>query len=1350
MPTATKRFHFDLFHLGDDAPDLTLHVGQNKYAVEPHTTETRAAAVQDNKALALIPPSHHHRITHFVDVSHEHLPSDRLCRLKVTYDHGDANLQLPVLVHASFHIPEEYRAAHRQQKFAKQASPQLPPKLQKYGVEPDALVGQDNGKSATPILKAGSSPNAAASLDPAANAPGPGTNAQHLQIVNDLDKFVTPKEAAEFIVFHHPALGSRDPYTATRITDDHINAPENHQALQALAVAIERSGRRSWTTIQRVTTPDKVPMTYEVKLGNRKVGDPVQHYVLVPNVLAALPAALKQPLKSAADDPALQDKKWSVTQGMTAEHKTNLATAQSGEAPLVRAAAQSEFKWTLANQNASHGLSVYSDSIEFSPDAKNDGSGTFRIKAKNTFLRTLGAYVEFIDEGGNVITDPEGWNSQLPAGLRRLETSAKKYICIIPPVNNIMGIPCPTDPTRLSFSWPSNATGARLLFGGLGNREDWDGDVCVPGVILTGIVQYGIPVMFLAAETGDEDTSWFSNFVAEPENVAILLAVAFPIVGGGVATAAALGNTKQVLFMFADVVAGILVKKGLEALLEHVTEEIAENDAAEAVPFAGWALMALLVGAGIAQIAETTGEVISSPATLRYDVARAFEMNVTVKPDPDHGEAGKPETAVWPAVSDNYEVTVQYERGTNFVKIGSMPKTTSNAAISLNFPSLPAGGRLQINASIYSESGWLCGKWTSGWIKAVPTDGNTLTVPPGTITEQLVPLTADSQYAYKEKIIYDATQQKHIWQDGTPPTATFMSLSSTNTAPALSKLVNMTIFNRTFEIGYSWQAASQGLPMVGETTVNPGQAYAFRKLSVLADPESRLKFPNRSFRAQPLIIYDQFGEPRDAALDSKPHQFFLEPLNEQYQLRQITLDDDKSVIDLTIPLPSWGQIPLTTVDAAVINNGKVIAASWTDHKLAILQIPATSSADADAPTASLVSGEGVRQGLLRGPIAMAVTIDGRLLVMETVNQRVQAFDLCGNPVPCFDGAKLFSVAAAGSSADLDRQTFPDALQTAFQQNNASHLFDLDADFVSDLNQSKLSDELLKAFGLAGVFLSVSSTDPNSNTTITPVTAAHQWRVEDKGKNRIYTIAGAPGATSLGVYTVLNNLAVMARTAGQRWIINDRNGSVSYDIQASRDQAGMLDVFQYLSFMPLQNPTPGATVTFLDLATEARGYIYVLCFTGDGSHTTDYFLDIYEPNGAFLCRTPDSRYTTNPQNVVAARLVIDPWRNAFTLNYEATTGPNNSTEPSIGHWMPMPPLFPLDLSNQPSFDSADVGAVRSIFSSQHKPITLGDGATITTISTAGHWKVTDGASVYDVIRSGDKLQVYKLPARARRI
>jgi hypothetical protein len=621
-------------------------------------------------------------------------------------------------------------------------------------------------------------------------------------------------------------------------------------------------------------------------------------------------------------------------------------------------------------------------------------------------------------------------------------------------------------------------------------------------------------------------------------------------------------------------------------------------------------------------------------------------------------------------------------------------------------------------------------------------------VPPATIAEQLVPLTTDSQYAHKEKIVYDAGQNKHVWQAGTPSMKTRSDVRSANVGPALSQLVNMTIFERTFEIGYSWQAASQALPLAGhDSPIETGQAYAFRNLSVLADPESRLKFPNRSFEAPTFIVYDQFGEPTDKDSGSKPHQFFLDPRNGQFHLRQLTLDDGNPVVDLTQPLQSWGQFTLPKVDAIVVHSGKVIAASWEAHKLAILDLPSSPSADANAKQAINVSGQGTRQGLVHGPIAMTVTPDGRLLVLETINKRVQAFDLSANPVPSFDGRKLFTVPASDFAADLDRRVFSTALQAQFMSNHTNHLFDVDAALVSDLNQSNLSQNLRDAFSLKGVDLDYDDTDHTLNTSITVLTPGQQWQLDCSGTKRQYLVIAAQDG-SLGVDVTLNNVIVEVRSPGKRWVVKDKNGSASYDVRASQDQADKLDVFEFLSYMPLNNPTPGSEVSYLDMASEARGYVYVLSYTGSGANTTDYFLDIYEPNGAFLCRTPDSRYSTNLQNVAAARLAVDTWRNAFTLNFEAEAGPNGSTEPTIGHWMPMPPLFSLELSDQPSFDNADRASVRSTFGSQHKPITLGDGATITTISTAGHWKVTDGSNVYDVIRSGDKLDVYKLAPGAR--
>jgi hypothetical protein len=53
----------------------------------------------------------------------------------------------------------------------------------------------------------------------------------------------------------------------------------------------------------------------------------------------------------------------------------------------------------------------------------------------------------------------------------------------------------------------------------------------------------------------------------------------------------------------------------------------------------------------------------------------------------------------------------------------------------------------------------------------------------------------------------------------------------------------------------------------------------------------------------------------------------------------------------------------------------------------------------DAPLSQVRSGVGTREGLLKGPIRMALTARGTLLVLETFNNRIQAFDIGGNPMP---------------------------------------------------------------------------------------------------------------------------------------------------------------------------------------------------------------------------------------------------------------------------------------------------------------------------------------------------------------
>jgi hypothetical protein len=86
---------------------------------------------------------------------------------------------------------------------------------------------------------------------------------------------------------------------------------------------------------------------------------------------------------------------------------------------------------------------------------------------------------------------------------------------------------------------------------------------------------------------------------------------------------------------------------------------------------------------------------------------------------------------------------------------------------------------------------------------------------------------------------------------------------------------------------------------------------------------------------------------------------------------------------------------------------------------------------------------------------------------------------------------------------------------------------------------------------------------------------------------------------------------------------------------------------------------GASVSYLDIAVEGKGYIYVLSCTNGGATPGDYHLDVYTPQGAWLTRT---------SGVAAGALAVDLFRNVVTLNYETVAGAPQ-VEPSLSQWLP---------------------------------------------------------------------------------
>lgn len=71
--------------------------------------------------------------------------------------------------------------------------------------------------------------------------------------------------------------------------------------------------------------------------------------------------------------------------------------------------------------------------------------------------------------------------------------------------------------------------------------------------------------------------------------------------------------------------------------------------------------------------------------------------------------------------------------------------------------------------------------------------------------------------------------------------------------------------------------------------------------------------------------------------------------------------------------------------------------------------------------------------------------------------------------------------------------------------------------------------------------------------------------------------------------------------------------------------------------------PGAA-TYLDVAVDGSGQIYVLSYRGDGTQPADYRIDVYTPNGTPLAT--NSPWTNIPH------LAVDYWRSIYAANYTA--------------------------------------------------------------------------------------------------
>jgi hypothetical protein len=140
-------------------------------------------------------------------------------------------------------------------------------------------------------------------------------------------------------------------------------------------------------------------------------------------------------------------------------------------------------------------------------------------------------------------------------------------------------------------------------------------------------------------------------------------------------------------------------------------------------------------------------------------------------------------------------------------------------------------------------------------------------------------------------------------------------------------------------------------------------------------------------------------------------------------LRQVKLDPTP---DFSDPLSgkSFGKLNLDSTMLLLHPAGHAVSINNANSKLEALHLPPSALEDSIAAKRFLArtySGQGSRPGLMKAPLAACITSEGAILILEdsTANNRIQAFDLGGNPVKYFTGQSdpyfMYLTATEGST-----------------------------------------------------------------------------------------------------------------------------------------------------------------------------------------------------------------------------------------------------------------------------------------------------------------------------------------------
>lgn len=829
-------------------------------------------------------------------------------------------------------------------------------------------------------------------------------------------KHIDYVSTAQSLLFHHADLITTDPTNAA-IVMEHMQqdtAYDTYMLIEKLANNMRAAGpptdTTGWATYQ----------DYDAGASGIKK-------TLVPtsNTINFAGDSMTAVQVSTKNDTRLQGSSWTVEEG------TSVVTQGDSSHQLMASLVTGEednWKASLSNTSTANGL-LSSITI------LNGTTNQVTIKMVNSYVRWLGAYIQFIDADGNPMKTPtwqpdDGGNIQKIVSALDLNYDDIRFIGWISPINTVMGVPFgPNGELKVNVTFPTGAVSANLYGCGLGTGNNQYPKTPVIGGVFTGLANLAIPTFFLGLGVAAQTWKPLYDLMGEKEFIIAVVSLGVVYFGADFTYQGAV-NKKMDWSAF-SCLTQILFTQGANKALIWCEKQIVEGEIEDEIPFAGWIMLAINIATTLAQMAETIVEVASSPWLIPNSISTTITSKLVINPDPRHGAFPAPPSGS----KASYVTKMIYKNENRPGVISTNPLDPDNypTALTSEFTNT-LGGKVKFEVNFYLDN-WLAGKANTEWLE---NNEETTANIPLYLFQLPIPLTSES--VYKHTAILSFKNNAYTWiQQSACPTATISDRNTSQSGNAISDWTGLALSQRSTMLGISFKAAGSGL--VDCSSGAGGQLYAFENIDIPGATMDSVKFPSCGLSSPSQLVYDVFpakflmkdgnfvvdadGKPEPDPSDKSLGNYYIDPrkaTNDQdvdggYHLRNVVLDST-TAFNMAADQNSYGRFPYYPDSISMHPSGHIIGVNRKYYKMMITSLAGTNGlADKDVPLAITFAGQalnynssGGRAGLLFTPVAVTCSSDGTILVLEQLRSnsfniaRIQAFDLNGNPVNCFKGS----------------------------------------------------------------------------------------------------------------------------------------------------------------------------------------------------------------------------------------------------------------------------------------------------------------------------------------------------------